>query len=388
MQIVYSQEEAPQEFSKSIFLAGPSPRDKDHYSWRVDALKILEELGFDGTVFVPLPRNGEWPKDYDAQVDWEYEHLNMADIVAFWVPRDLKNLPAFTTNVEFGMFYESGKVVLGHPDGAPGMRYMVHHAINEKIPVYTNLLDTLRESINRIGGGALRTGGERMVPIHIWKLSHFQKWLASQKNAGNSLNGARALWSFRIGKNKQTTFAYSLFVDIFIAAENRHKTNEFIVSRPDISTVVAYRKTIEPMDTEVILIREFRSASRTSDGFIREVPGGSSWDDNEEISATAVKEFTEETGLAISASRLRKIGERQLNGTFSTHQAHVFACELTAEEMDRLRVDASGGVQHGVSDDTEQTHVEIHRLRDILDPNSNAVDWSMVGMIMAALGQQ
>ena len=385
MQVIYSQEEAPKTFVKSIFLAGPSPRDKEHYNWRVDALKTLEELGYDGVVFVPLPRNGEWPTDYDAQVNWEYDHLNMADIIAFWVPRDLKDLPAFTTNVEFGMFYESGKVVLGHPDGAPGMRYMVHHAKHENIPVYTDLKATLKESIDRIGTGAERTGGEKMVPLHIWKLPYFQEWLTTQKDAGNSLSGARLLWSFRIGKRKQITFAYALYVDVFIGAERRHKTNEFIIARPDISTVVAYRKMPDPLDTEVVLIREFRSAARTADGFIREVPGGSSWTIGEEITATAAHEFAEETGFAVAPSRLRKIGERQLCGTFSTHQAHVFACELTADEMDKLRQDAATNAHHGVAEDTERTYVEIGRLGDLLDPTSNAVDWSMIGMIMAAI---
>jgi len=265
------------------------------------------------------------------------------------------------------------------------MRYMVHHAKNENIPVYTDLKATLKESIDRIGTGAERTGGEKMVPLHIWKLPYFQEWLTTQKDAGNSLSGARLLWSFRTGKRQQITFAYALYVDVFIGAERRHKTNEFIIARPDISTVVAYRKMPDPLDTEVVLIREFRSAARTADGFIREVPGGSSWTIGEEITATAAHEFAEETGFAVAPSRLRKIGERQLCGTFSTHQAHVFACELTADEMDKLRQDAATNAHHGVAEDTERTYVEIGRLGDLLDPTSNAVDWSMIGMIMAAI---
>lgn len=38
---------------KSIFLAGPTPREEKVASWRVAAVKKLEELGFDGVVFVP-----------------------------------------------------------------------------------------------------------------------------------------------------------------------------------------------------------------------------------------------------------------------------------------------------------------------------------------------
>lgn len=273
MTVVYALEEAPQTFSKSIFLAGPSPREPWHYNWRPEALEALERLGFDGVVFVPLPRDGEWTKFYDKQITWELTHLNMADIVAFWVPRS-KDLPALTTNVEYGLYLNSGKCVLGFPPETPNMGYLVHHAKMEHIPVSQTLDETLQIAVDRIGAGAERTGGERMVPIHLWRLPHFQTWLASQKAAGNRLDGARLLWSFRLGSRKDMTFAYALYVDVYIAREDRHKTNEFIIARPDIATIVAYRKREPLADTDVVLIREFRSPARTSDGFIREVPGG------------------------------------------------------------------------------------------------------------------
>ena len=221
--------------------------------------------------------------------------------------------------------------------------------------------------------------------MDIWKLPHFQEWITIQKKAGNALHAARLLWSFRIGKQKQITFAYTLSVDVFIGSENRHKTNEFIISRPDISTVVAYHKNSDLKETEIVLIREFRSAARTDDGFIREVPGGSTWKENEEATAIAAEEFGEETGFNIDASRLRKIGERQLCGTLSTHQAHVYACEMTTEEIEALKSQQARGEHHGVNEDTERTYVEVHRLGDIMDTTSNAVDWSMVGMILSAI---
>lgn len=176
-----------------------------------------------------------------------------------------------------------------------------------------------------------------------------------------------------------------LVVDTEDAAEGRSKTNEFLISRPDTAAIVAYRKRVPLADTEVVLIREFRSPARTSDGFIREVPGGSSWKPGEDPFVTAAHELSEETGLTIEPHRLRKIGARQLCGTLSTHQAHVFACELTDEELAVLRAQEANGTAHGVVEDTERTYVEIHRLGDLRDPSSNAVDWSMIGMIRMAL---
>ncbi len=384
MQIVYAPEQPPSQFSKSIFLAGPSPRDPSDPNWRPAALKALEDMGYDGVVFVPLPKNGDWSHGYDTQVEWEYAHLNMADVVVFWVPRS-KELPALTTNVEFGMFYDSGKAILGYPEGAPQMRYLAHHGKLENVPVYSTLEDTLRAAVDRIGAGAERTGGERMVPLHIWNLPHFQSWMQAVKHAGNRLDGARLLRAFRVGPTKNFTFAYVLYVDVHITSEGRNKTNEFIVARPDIATIVAYCKRPALMDTEVVLIREFRSPARTADGFIREVPGGSSWKLGEDPFVTAAHELFEETGFSVEPSRLRRIGARQLCGTLSVHQAHVFACEVTEAELENLRKQEKNGTVHGVVEDTERTYVEVHRLGDLLDPASNAVDWSMVGMIMTAI---
>ena len=89
---------------KSIFLAGPTPRDKDTISWRVAAVKILEKLGFDGVVYVPEYSSWKPKTDYVDQAMWERIGLSNATIIAFWIPRHLPDMPAFTTNVEFGYY--------------------------------------------------------------------------------------------------------------------------------------------------------------------------------------------------------------------------------------------------------------------------------------------
>ena len=53
MKIVYTLEEIPVFHSDSIFLAGPTPRDRETQSWRPEAIKILKEIGFDGIIFYP-----------------------------------------------------------------------------------------------------------------------------------------------------------------------------------------------------------------------------------------------------------------------------------------------------------------------------------------------
>ena len=103
----------------SLFLAGPTPRDPSVRSWRRDALDILKELNFIGTVLIPERQNWQTAFEYIDQVEWEYAGLEQATVVVFWIPRDLKLLPGFTTNVEFGRYVGKKPCVYGRPDEAP-----------------------------------------------------------------------------------------------------------------------------------------------------------------------------------------------------------------------------------------------------------------------------
>ncbi len=53
MKINYYENDKLENNKKSIFLAGPTPRNKEVKSWRGEALEILQRLGFDGVVYVP-----------------------------------------------------------------------------------------------------------------------------------------------------------------------------------------------------------------------------------------------------------------------------------------------------------------------------------------------
>lgn len=109
---------------KSIFLAGPTPRGKEVASWRVEAVNKLEELGFDGVVFVPEYSTWIPKENYEDQANWEREALTEASVILFWIPRSLPDMPGFSTNVEFGYWLHSKKVIYGRPDGAPKTKYL------------------------------------------------------------------------------------------------------------------------------------------------------------------------------------------------------------------------------------------------------------------------
>lgn len=386
MQIVYAREPFPTTMYRSVFLAGPTPRSADVASWRPEALELLKKHGLaDATIFVP-ENPGKPMADYDDQVGWESEALNRADVVLFWVPRDLATMPAFTTNVEFGMWCKSGKVVFGAPPEAPKNRYLVTHAGANGIPVASTLEATVAEAVRRIPVSAKREGGECQVPFHVWQTESFQAWLRAQKTAGNRLDEAKLVWSFHLTKTVPVRVIFwAMHVKVWVEAEKRHKSNEVVISRPDISTVVLYKRDSRAWDSEVALVREFRSTVRNKDGFVLEAAGGSSPQVGQNPYEVAVEEVHEETGLQITADRVIALEDRQIVATVSGHHAHLFSVALTDEEMAWLkaRKGVVNGADEGEGETGERTYVEVFKLRELLA--TNTVDWSMMGMIFRAV---
>ena len=145
MNKIYARETLP----KSIFLCGPTPRDAETQSWRPEALSLIELNGFDGTVFIPEDRDEKRAFDYDDQVQWEWEGMSTATIILFWVPRELKKMPALVTNVEFGLYIASGKVVFGAPPEAQKIGYLKALANRYNTPVFSTLSATVAAAVNK-----------------------------------------------------------------------------------------------------------------------------------------------------------------------------------------------------------------------------------------------
>src|SRR5437773_3452695 len=59
MKTIYVSQSFPHSFHKSLYLAGPTPRDPTVSSWRPQALRLLESLAYDGVVFVPESQEGQ-----------------------------------------------------------------------------------------------------------------------------------------------------------------------------------------------------------------------------------------------------------------------------------------------------------------------------------------
>lgn len=393
MQIVYAHQSFPESWTSAIFLAGPTPRSTDVASWRPAAIEALERAGYDGVVMVPEVEDGVWksgPDAYDAQVEWERRGLDLADVILFWIPRELPHMMGLTTNVEFGLYLKSDKVVLGAPPEAVSIKYLeriMRRDIGESHR-YETIEDTVQGALQKINGYAplkLRSGGERCVPLHIWSLPSFQSWYQNMVTVGNRLEDAKLLWHFKPQKAR-SVFSFVLWVKIWIASEQRFKANEIVLSRTDISSVVLYHHpegSTDIMDTEIVLVREFRSPANTPDAMIHELPGGSSIKPGKHPCQVASDEVHEETGLIIKMDRFQALGSRQLAGTLSTHKSHLFAAPLTESEMITAKNLALAEEAQGVESDSERTYVEVCTFRELL--YQAKVDWSTIGMISKVL---
>ncbi|GAA3297219.1 hypothetical protein GCM10020218_082140 [Dactylosporangium vinaceum] len=371
----------PPWWDASLFLAGPNPRSPEVPSWRPEAIELLRARWTGGrlVVFSPEPATGA-VRDYTGQIEWEEAGLHLADQIVFWVPRELTTMPAFTTNVEWGTWHRSGKAVFGAPPDAPKNRYLRAGAAAEHVPVADTLPATLELALGALSPAARRELGERGVPLLVWRTSSFQRWYRTQRAAGNELRQARAEWVYRRGPGKRQVVYWALRTDIRVAAEDRVKTGQIVLARPDLSSVVLYHRGPSLATTLVVLVREFRSTAATPDGFIHELPGGAGPDGTDPRDQAAA-EVHEETGLALAPDRLSAHGSRQVAGTLSTHRAHLFSAELTAAEVEALR--AGAGTPHGEPGTTERTWVQLHTYAEIRD--AGLVDWPTLGMLAQVL---
>lgn len=382
--LVYAQEDLPDvDFSASIFLMGSLAKNEP--SWYEEAIELLRAAGYRGVVFVPVDRvyGGHYKLD---NLDWEERCQQMADRILCRTPDGELKLPDSLTADVWGGWKRSGKIVLCSPEGGWNGAYQRCFARMLRVPVAATLAEAVRLTLDKIGDGAKRSGGEREVPLHIWRTPSFQYWYAQLKAAGNRLEHAyevKTVWA----RQGTQVFMWELHVDIFVTAENRHKANEIVIGRPSTSSVMLYRRredSAHPInDLEWVSVREFRSAVATNDGWVRELPGGSDFATDLSWLDIAVMEVFDETGLQIDPSRFVYHGARQALATMSAHQAHLFSVELTAEEMAYAKLHEELKTVFG--DGEERTYIEVVTVGEVLA--NSAYDRSTVSMVLeVALG--
>jgi ADP-ribose pyrophosphatase YjhB (NUDIX family) len=370
-------QQPPQAWAASMFIGG-SARNSAGTPWRSELIALLRER-WNGrghlVVFAP-ERDLAGDRLAPELAGWYQCAHEVADVVMFWWPDDGDHDAMFATLMAWP---DGERAVYGVPQDVPHAGDLLRYADRRAIAAAATLDGMVTAALGKIGPGAQRTGGEREVPLPVWRTESFQRWYSAQTSAGNTLAGARQVWTFSSQADPQSLIYWALHVRIYVAAEDRIKSNEVVLSRPDISVVALYQRNAKLHDSIVVLIREFRSTASTADGFVHELPGGSGAPEAD-AHRQAAEEVKEETGFAIDVRRLRAHGSRQLAATVSAHHAHLFTAEITDDELARLRAAQSG--PHGAGD-TERTWTEITTFGEIR--RKRLVDWATLGMIAETL---
>lgn len=378
MKIIYARQTFPENFNKSIYLAGPAPRAHNVPSWRSQALKTLETSRYDGIVFVSESEHGRRSSDYDQQIEWELEAMRRSDVVVFWVSAEEDAMPEFASSIEYGLTLTSGKAVLGTPAGAFKAGYLEKLAGTFRIPLIHTLEELINAALKRLGEGAARSNAECLVPLEIWQSRHFQQWYTAQISAGHSLEDVRSVeWVFRVGPNRSYPLYIALHVAIKVCGEDRIKANEAVIIRPSIVTVCAYCPGDTREDDRFILIKEYRASVINAQGFVYELPGGASFDSDEDPIAVASDELAEETAIRLPRERFLVIGRRQIAATMVANEAVLLAARLEPEEMEAIF--ARQGEMYGVSAQTERTYLHVFTREELMQ--GSLVDYATLGQL-------
>ena len=128
-----------------LYFAGPTWLAEGEVNWHEIGIAHLRERNFSGTVILPMPRDGNWRGDDAAQIAWQLKAQQRATVIVFWMPR-----MGPVTNIEFGEWCRSGKIVLGSPPGTPKTDYALQRARTLGVPIGTTLSGTIDLALARL----------------------------------------------------------------------------------------------------------------------------------------------------------------------------------------------------------------------------------------------
>lgn len=379
LQPVYLGEPFPAAFSASVFLAGASAQ------FRHDLLAQLGTSPVEGVIFVPEPRDGRGGdalSEGSRHEGWPTEALALSDLLVLHLAQGSAPNPRLLSL--WAEWSRTGRLIVCDPHGEGLGRHG-----GQRLLFAETAADTAALILKFLRPGALRRAGERTVPLSLWRSPSFQSWYRALSRAGHFLEDVEVEWTHRSRGIGRPPFLWAVRPRVRVRGERRQLSGEVVIGRADVSVTVLFHRApgAPPLDTQIVLVREFRAAVRNRSGFAWMLPGGSAAQAGERRSDprhTAVQEVFEETGLRLASEQLQAVpaGDRQLVASLASYHAQVFRAELSDEQLASLRATAATGKALGATP-SERCFVSVRRLGELLlDPD---FDWSHLGMLMSAL---
>ena len=112
-------------------------------------------------------------------------------------------------------------------------------------------------------------------------------------------------------------------------------------------------------------------------GFVFELPGGSSARPDVDPLTVARDELAEETGLQLALERFRLLRQQQIAATMVANHAFLFVVRLEPAEMDMLA--ARQGDIYGNRAETEHTSLYVFTRQQLME--DQWVDYATLGQI-------
>lgn len=135
-----------------LFLGGPI---KGSENWQTDICQDLN--GYDNLIITNPRRKSSQNFNFNEQVEWETEYLNLSDIIVFWIPKEHEvvegRLYGQTTRFEIGEWIAKNKktIIIGIDDNFPMKKYIKNRLENDyKIKVYDTYNEVLKETKKEI----------------------------------------------------------------------------------------------------------------------------------------------------------------------------------------------------------------------------------------------
>jgi 8-oxo-dGTP pyrophosphatase MutT (NUDIX family) len=373
-----------------IFGAGPLPRNRECQSWHKDMDAFVQDAVAggrlpEGTVYVsPEPPEGCTGEQLADQWKLEQYFLARADVVLFWMDRNMPNRPGLTTNWEAGERYRLPWAFMGGPvEGYQTTRN--RYPLKRWEALGRTWAFTMAAIVDQVSTWYARQQKESTfatlapvqdtpVPLSVRLSRDFGSWHRRIEQAGNLLKDFDVRWAYGVGPGERILFSWAAQVDIEVPSEQRNKTNEFVYSRREFSSIALFSRG--PAGVRILLAGEFRSPMGD---IYWGLPAGSSFSPTKTPQQIAAAELEEETGIAFPVENFKFAGSIPVAAVIAGTETSLWSIEVSDEDMDAVDA-ATQGKTFGVVEETERTYPRVFPLNGL--PPMDAVN---LGLIFKAI---
>ena len=181
---------------------------------QAQALSALADAGFsDGVVFL-----GDTAQHIDDK--WRAQAQHCSDVIMAWLVTGDSETDRCCLTREIVEWVTTGKLFVGHEESSWASHLTASVSVARDLPALATSL------FKKVKGGVLRQFAEREVPLMIWNTAAWGLWYENLRAVGNRLDGAKVVWTFRVGPGGAFVLFWAVHASIWVESESRHKSNE------------------------------------------------------------------------------------------------------------------------------------------------------------------